>query len=106
MAGFGSRLLRRRAKLTSSADKAKERLQFILLHDRVNLPPGQLQSMKEEILEVISKYLAVTGSNIEIAFKQQDRDSNMLIAEIPFIKGLHPQSIDPNSEISDEEDQD
>jgi cell division topological specificity factor len=89
MAGFWDRILGR-SKTSGSAAKAKERLQFVLLHDRISLPPERLKMMKEEILAVISKYVAVTGSDIDIALKQRDRHSNMLIAEIPFLKGIQP----------------
>jgi cell division topological specificity factor len=89
MAGFWDRILGR-SRSPGSAEKAKERLRFILLHDRISLPPERLKMMKEEILAVISKDVAVTGSDIDIALKQRDRHSNMLIAEIPFLKGIQP----------------
>ena len=98
MSGFWDRILGR-SRSPGSADKAKERLQFILLHDRISLPPERLKMMKEEILAVISKYVAVTGSDIDIALKQRDRHSSMLIAEIPFLKGIQP----PHQEAVEDE---
>lgn len=68
-----------------SGSTAKERLQFILVHDRINLPPERLQAMKEEILAVISKYVAVKPENVDIALQQRQRDS-LIVAEIPFTK--------------------
>jgi len=106
MCWIWDRMLRRKERTSSrSANKAKERLQFILLHDRMNLPPGQLQAMKEEVLTVISKYLAVTGSesDIEIAFRQRDRDSSMLVAEIPLPKGLQLSSDKPDVAADEDE---
>jgi cell division topological specificity factor len=85
MSGFFDRLLGRGTK-ESSATTAKERLQFILVHDRINLPPEQLRAMKEEILAVISKYVSVDSERVDIALQQRDRGSNMLVAEIPFSK--------------------
>ena len=38
-------------------DVAKERLKLILIHDRQDLSPTILEKMKNEILEVISKYV-------------------------------------------------
>ncbi len=87
MAGFFDRMLGRSNK-TSSASKAKERLQFVLVHDRINLPPERLKAMKEEILEVISKYVAVADDEVEIALEQRDRNNNLIVAEIPFSKSL------------------
>ena len=98
MAGFWDRILRRKPKPPGSAAKAKERLKFVLVHDRINMPPGNLQAMKEEIFSVISKYVAVAGAGseeIEIVFKQRDRHSSMLM-EIPFLTSLQQQE-EPDS---------
>lgn len=85
MSGFFDRFLNR-GKEQSSAKSAKERLQFVLIHDRINLPPERLQQMKEEILAVISKYVDVAAEDVDIALEQRERNRNMLIAEIPFSK--------------------
>lgn len=85
MSGFFDRMLGRGSK-EHSANTAKERLQFILVHDRINLPPEQLRAMKEEILAVISKYVSVESDKVDIALQQRDRQNSMLVAEIPFSK--------------------
>ncbi len=66
-----------------SAQDAKDRLQFILFHDRIDLSPEQLENMKREILEVISKYVSVEQDRVDIALQQRQRDS-LIVAEIPF----------------------
>ncbi len=68
-----------------SSLRAKERLQFILVHDRIDLPPERMEQMKAEILAVISKYVDVDNANVDIALQKRDRDS-LLRAEIPFSK--------------------
>ncbi|MFW5692524.1 MAG: cell division topological specificity factor MinE, partial [Chloroflexota bacterium] len=73
----------------SSANTAKERLQVVLVHDRINLPPERLRAMKEDILKVISKYVAVAIEEVDIALEQLDRTKNKIIAEIPFSASLH-----------------
>jgi cell division topological specificity factor len=83
MVGFFDRMRGRKPK--KSAQAAKERLQFILFHDRIDLPPEKLDAMKREILEVISKYVAVEQDRVDIALQQRQRD-NFLVAEIPFSK--------------------
>jgi cell division topological specificity factor len=85
MSGFFDRL-RGRTAGKGSSHAAKERLQFILVHDRINLPPERLQAMKQEILAVISKYVDVDSENVDIALEQRDRDS-LIVAEIPFTGG-------------------
>ena len=86
MSGIFDRLLGRSGAKSSSAT-AKERLQFILVHDRINLPPERLQQMKAEILAVISKYVSIDSDNVDIALQQRERDS-LIIAEIPFSQEL------------------
>lgn len=82
MSSFFDRLLGKPNKGGSSA-KAKERLQFILVHDRINLPPERLEEMKAEILKVISKYVSVDSDHVDIALQKRER-SPYLVAEIPF----------------------
>jgi cell division topological specificity factor len=84
MAGFLDRMLGRGAN-RGSGSKAKERLQFILVHDRINLSPERLEEMKQEILAVISKYVAIDEHNVDIALQKRDRNP-LLVAEIPFHK--------------------
>lgn len=104
MSGFFDRMLGRGKD--TSAKSAKERLQFVLVHDRINLPPERLQEMKEEILNVISRYVAVSAEEVDIALEQRDRNSNRIVADIPFSKSLdtESQSDEDESESSTEED--
>jgi len=74
-----------RGPKSGTGSKAKERLQFILVHDRINLPPEQLEAMKQEILQVISKYVSVDAKNVDIALQNRER-SPAIVAEIPFTK--------------------
>ncbi len=74
-----------RAKKGSGAT-AKNRLHFVLQHDRINLPPQRMEEMKREILAVIVKYLVVDQDRVEIALEQRDRTHSKLVAEIPFAK--------------------
>jgi cell division topological specificity factor len=94
MAGFLDRVFGRAPKQGTGVT-AKERLQFILVHDRINLPPERLELMKKEILEVISKYVEVDGNSIDIAMQKRQRDS-LLVAEIPFSRPA--ESADPDED--------
>lgn len=71
-----------RAKKGSGAT-AKDRLRFVLQHDRINLPPERMEEMKREILGVIVKYLVVDQDRVEIDLEQRDRTHSKLTAEIP-----------------------
>lgn len=82
MSGFFDRLMGR-GNSAGSARVAKERLQFVLVHDRLDLSPDKMQAMKDEIIEVISKYVRIDRGNVEIAIEQRKRD-NWLVADIPL----------------------
>lgn len=64
---------------------AKARLEFVLVHDRINLPPERMAEMKAEILQVIAKYVAYDQDMVDISLEQRDR-SSALVADIPFQK--------------------
>jgi cell division topological specificity factor len=97
MSRFLDRMFGREPK-ESSANTAKDRLQFILVHDRINLPPEQLQAMKQEILAVISKYVLVDTERVDIALQQRNRNDSLLVAEIPLFKAREQPPAMPGSE--------
>lgn len=65
-----------------SGEVAKERLQLVLVHDRIRIPPSEMAAMKEELLAVVERYFDVDRDGIEITFTQSHRASRM-IAEVP-----------------------
>ena len=68
----------------TSSQVAKERLQLVLVHDRSNLTPAQVSAMKDEILEVIARYVEYDREAVNINLTSVNRDS-ILTAEIPII---------------------
>jgi cell division topological specificity factor len=48
-----------------SGNDAKARLKFLLVHDEVEISPAQLELMKEEIMEVIAKYVDVDSDAVD-----------------------------------------
>lgn len=81
MSSFLSRLFS--GKQPSSRDIARERLQLVLVHDRSNLTPEQVKAMKDEILEVIARYVEFDREAVQIELASQERES-VLMAEIPI----------------------
>ena len=55
-----------------SGEIAKQRLQLVLIQDRLDLPADQMESMKQEIWEVVSRYLAVEEEFLEFEIRQLD----------------------------------
>ncbi|MCH5138185.1 cell division topological specificity factor MinE [Clostridiaceae bacterium UIB06] len=71
----------------SSKDVAKERLRLILIHDRAKLSPEILESIKEDILKVLSKYVEIDNGEIDVKMTTTEEiqgDTPALIASIPI----------------------
>ncbi len=68
-------------KHENSKDTARKRLQLILLLDRIRLAPEHMESMKKDIIEVISKYLVVDEGTIEMEMMHSD-GSIVLISNV------------------------
>jgi cell division topological specificity factor len=79
MAGFFDRFGNR----AKSANQAKERLKLVLIHDRVDISPQALESMKNELLQVISRYVDIDPSAVSIQMNQEGREQRLL-ADIPL----------------------
>jgi cell division topological specificity factor len=81
MAAWLERLLSSKSK---SADEAKERLKFVLIHDRTDLSPQALEDMKNDIIEVISRHVKIDANKVKINMSQEGREQR-LIADIPIL---------------------
>ena len=79
---FG-RIMGREASLSKNI--AKERLRLVLVHDRSSLSPQLLESMKEDIIKVISNYMDIDRKGTEVTLNSDDQ-SVALVASIPIIK--------------------
>jgi cell division topological specificity factor len=69
---------------TTSREIAKNRLQLVLVNDRVNMSPQLLQALKDELIAVISKYVDIDVDGMEVTFTQSRRQSR-LTADIPVL---------------------
>jgi cell division topological specificity factor len=67
---------------TSSADIAKERLRLVLVHDRADVSPQFLESLKEELIAVISRYMEIEEDGMDVAL-QRGENQVALVANIP-----------------------
>jgi cell division topological specificity factor len=68
----------------TSRDIAKDRLQLVLVQDRVNLSPAKMNEMKDELIKVISKYVEIDQAGINISLTKTGRQSR-LTADIPIL---------------------
>jgi cell division topological specificity factor len=69
---------------STSREVAKNRLQLVLLHDRVDLSPGLMRQMKDDLVDVISKYVEIDVDGVEVSLSQNRRES-CLTASIPVV---------------------
>ena len=71
---------------TSSANTARERLQLVLAHDRVDmssLTTDLLDKMRKEILDVVAKYVEIDFDEVAVSLETEDR-MTALVANLPI----------------------
>ena len=66
-----------------SANSAKERLQLVLIHDRTDLTPSQLESLKDDLIATISRHIEIDPTAVSINVAQDGREQR-LVADIPL----------------------
>ena len=71
----------------SSAVTARERLQLVLAHDRCDLSPELLDKMRQEILEVVAKYVEIDLEEGAVCLETEDR-MTALVANLPIKRTL------------------
>lgn len=80
MSTFFDRILGREKR---SARQAKDRLKLVLIHDRIDMNPGTLETLKDELIEVISRHVDIDPGAVQIEMTQEGRQQR-LIADIPI----------------------
>ena len=73
-----------------SKDAAKERLHLVLMQDRANVSADFLDLMKQEIIDVIKKYIEIDESAIDVKLTNKDNGDGTngapaLYANIPIL---------------------
>ncbi len=74
---------------SGSKNKAKERLHLVLMQDRANVSADFLELMKQEIIEVIKKYIEVEEGEIDVRLTNEVNEDGTsgapsLYANIPI----------------------
>jgi len=71
---------------SASKDIARERLRLVLVHDRSMVSPEIINSLRDDLIQVIQKYMDIDLESLLVNIEGED-NSVALIANIP-IKGL------------------
>jgi len=74
----------KKATLTSK-DDACNRLKLVLMHDRSKLSEGTLEKMKDELVDVISRYVEIDRSALDLNL-ESEKNTIALVANIPILR--------------------
>ena len=75
---------------SNSKDKAKERLHLVLMQDRANVSADFLDLMRQEIIEVIKKYIDIDEAAMDVRLTNKENEDGTqgapaLYANIPIL---------------------
>lgn len=87
---FFKKIGKHEVKETNSKEKAKERLHLVLMQDRANVSADFLEMMKQEIIDVIKKYIEVEENSIDVRLTNEIKEDGTtgapsLYANIPIL---------------------
>ena len=73
----------------SSGEIAKDRLKLLLVSDRANCSPEMMEMIKNDIIQVISKYMDIDAQGLDIQISDSDAEADdgvvpALFANIPI----------------------
>ena len=69
---FLKKMTKKEEQTLKSKDAAKERLHLVLMQDRANVSADFLDLMKQEIIEVIKKYIDIDENAMDVRLTNKD----------------------------------
>ena len=96
---------------SGSKDTAKERLHLVLMQDRANVSADFLELMKQEIIEVIKKYIEVEEDEIDVRLTNNPKEDGTtgapsLYANIPILNIRNDMKKEVESSLKKENEED
>lgn len=74
-------LLRRFLGERSSGQVARQRMQFVLMHDRMDITPDIMEAVKNDIIKVLSRYMEIDNGSIKVDL-EKGKDFTALISNV------------------------
>jgi len=62
-----------------SKDEAKGRLQIVLAYDRLGLSAEQMEALRKDILEAISRHISIDVERVKVDFLHQQNPAEVVI---------------------------
>jgi cell division topological specificity factor len=69
---------------SGSKNVAKERLRLVLVHDRSSISPQLLETLRTELIQVISNYMDIDENGLEVTL-DSNGNTVALVANIPVV---------------------
>ena len=76
----------------SAKDVACNRLKLVLMQDRTNLSPAIMDRMRNELIDLLSKYLELDRELLDLNFEQEDEQMALMLS-IPVIRAKDEEEI-------------
>jgi cell division topological specificity factor len=74
-------MLRRFFGEKPSGQVARKRMQFVLMHDRMDITPDVMEAVKNDIIAVLSRYMEIDNKSIKVDF-EQGKDFMALVSNV------------------------
>ena len=88
----------------SAKDVACNRLKLVLMQDRTNLSPAIMERMRNELIDLLSKYLELDRELLDLNLAQED-DQMALMLSIPVIRAKDEKEIEELLKAEDEKNE-
>lgn len=78
-----AKLFRKNNHNCASRRDAKERLELVLAQDRVNIDGDKMEALKNDLIDVVDKYLDIDRSAMDVSLKRENH-TVAIVANLPM----------------------